>query len=43
LCLVRGRRIELRGRWLVAHVAGFGLVVMTYFGDPLGLTDWFFD
>ena len=43
LCLVRSRRIELRGRWLVAHLAGFALVVMTYFGDPLGLTDWFLD
>ena len=43
LCLARGWRIGLSGRWLIAHLVGFALAVMTYFGDPLGLTDWFLD
>lgn len=43
LCLACGWTIELRWRWVVAHLAGFALIVMNHVVDPLGLMNWFLD
>lgn len=37
------RSIGLRPAWIAAHMLGWLIMALVYFGDPIGLTDWYLD